>query len=99
MYLKKYLTFKTNWQKHSIDEDTLLMMYEEPIVINCFKYGKNIYIRESEENTLINAQVYLVIDEVQIGDKIDGQVVKSVNMYPETWHPERPLYEVLTWNE
>ena len=32
-------------------------------------------------------------------DILDEQVVKSVNIYPESWNNNVKLYEVLTWND
>lgn len=100
MNMSKYLTFDVEWKKCTgEDEDTRMLEYEEAVKIKCFKYGKNIFLRGENSGTTISAQAYLVLDEVQPKDILDGQVVKSVNVYPESWDNKVKLYEVLTWND
>ena len=98
--MSKYLTFDAEWKKCiGEDEDTRMLKYEDAVKIKCFKYGKNIFLRENTSSATVSAQTYLVLDEVKPKDMIDGQVVKSVNMYPESWDNRIKLYEVLTWND
>ena len=98
--MNKYLTFNAEWKKcKGEDEDTRMLEYEKAVTIKCFKYGKNIFIRENTSGTTVSAQAYLVLEEVQPKDILDGQVVKSVNIYPESWNNNVKLYEVLTWND
>ena len=99
MDLKKYMTFTVKWEKFlGEDEDTHMASYAEPVDIKCFIYGKNIFIREEDGATAVSAKVYLTLADVQVKDKVDGQVVKSVNSNPESWDSRVQLYEVLTWN-
>ena len=98
--MNKYLTFNTELKKcKGEDEDTRMLEYEKAVIIKCFKYGKNIFLRGESSGTTVSAQAYLVLDEVQPKDILDGQVVKSVNIYPESWDNKVKLYEVLTWND
>jgi hypothetical protein len=98
--LQKYLTFKVKWCPcEEVDEDTKTLEYGEEQEIDCFKYGKNIFVRETESSTTVSAQAYLVLADVKPKDLLDGQVVKSVNNYPESWDARVILKECLTWNE
>lgn len=100
MNMNKYLTFNAEWKKcKGEDEDTRMLEYEKAVTIKCFKYGKNIFLRENTSSTTVSAQAYLVLEEVKPKDILDGQVVKSVNIYPESWDNKVKLYEVLTWND
>ena len=100
MNMNKYLTFDAEWKKCiGEDEDTRMLTYKDAVKIKCFKYGKNIFIRENTSGTTVSAQAYLVLEEVKPKDILDGQVVKSVNIYPESWDNKVKLYEVLTWND
>ena len=100
MDLSKYMTFEAEWTPCTgQDEDTMTLEFGTPVKIKCFKYGKNIYIRDSEGNTSVSAQVYLTTENINTKDLIDGQVVKSVNNYPESWDDRNVLKECLTWNE
>lgn len=81
-----------------MDENTHMGFYDDPVTIDCFIYGKDIFIRENSGASVVNARVYLTLADVSPKDKIDGQVVKSVNSYPENWDANGQLYEVLTWN-
>lgn len=97
--MKKYMTFKASWEKYAgMDENTHMGYYDDPVTIDCFIYGKDIFIRENSGASVVNARVYLTLADVSPKDKIDGQVVKSVNSYPENWDANGQLYEVLTWN-
>ena len=99
MNYENYMKMTCIWQKNSeIDEDTQMLNYGTETEIKCVKYGKNIFIRESDSATVVSAMAYIVTDEVAVGDKIDGQVVKSVNNIPE-FDGTMCLYECLTWND
>lgn len=100
MDMKKYMTFEAEHKRLlSIDENTHMMMFDSPRMIRCFKYGKDIFLREKTAATTVSAQVYLTLEKVVPGDLLDGQVVKSINVYPENWTSKECLYEVLTWND
>lgn len=100
MDMKKYMTFSVPWTKFiGEDEDTHMAKYGETVQSKCFQYGKNVFIREEASATTISAQAYLTLDEVQPKDIYDGQVVKSVNNFPESWDSRVVLFEVLTWND
>lgn len=99
MNMKKYMTFTSKWQKlKDIDEDTQMSEYEDPIDIKTYIYGKNIFIRENESHTAVSAKCYLTLENVNVGDLLDEQVVKSVNSFPESWDDKVQLYECLTWD-
>lgn len=99
MDMSKYMTFKANWEQlDSEDEDTHMASYKKAEEITCFQYGKDIFVRDDASGTTVSAKSYLTLKEVKPDDKIDGQTVRSVNMYPEGWGPNAAiLYEVLTW--
>lgn len=100
MNMNKYLTFDVEWKKCiGEDEDTRMLAYKDAVKIKCFKYGKNIFLRGESSGTTVSAQAYLVLEKVQPKDILDGQVVKSANIYPESWDNKVKLYEVLTWND
>lgn len=99
MDMQKYMTFTSKWQKlKSVDEDTQMSEYDEPVDIKTYIYGKNIFVRENENHTTVSAKCYLTLANVNVGDLLDGQVIKSVNSYPESWDDKVQLYECLTWN-
>lgn len=99
MYMEKYMTFEAVWEKQiGIDEDTRMPSFAPAETIKCFEYGKNVFLREDNSSTMVSAKAYLTLENVELGDKIDGQVVKSVNNYPENWDANKQLFEVLTWN-
>lgn len=76
----------------------MMLSYGEEKNIRCFRYGKNVYIRDGEAGAVKSAQVYLVTDKVNPRDILDGQVVKTVNMYPESWDSRQEIYEAMTWD-
>lgn len=98
MDIKKYLTLKAVWErKVDIDPDTRMPVFADPVIIDCFKYGKGMFIRGDNDAAHVSARSYLVLDDVQPEDKLDGQVVQSVNDFPESWDDKVVLHEVLTW--
>ena len=98
MDMKKYMTFKAVLNRYEgMNEDTRTSIYSDPVEIDVFKYGKDIFVRSEASSTTVTAQVYLSVVEIKPKDKIDGQVVKSVNHYPESWDNKKILYESLTW--
>lgn len=100
MYMEKYMTFEAVWEPFiGEDEDTHMAEYGEAVTVKCFEYGKNVFVRQDMGATTISAKAYLTLEKVKPKDRFDGQVVKSVNNYPESWDATRQLYEVLTWND
>lgn len=98
MDLQKYMTFTTSWRKLlGENSDTHMPQYGDPVPSHCFQYGKNITVYTAEGCTTVSAKAYLTLDPVQLKDIYDGQVVKSVNNFPESWNSRVVLYEVLTW--
>lgn len=99
MDMRKYMTFEVPWEKYTgEDEDTHMAEFAPPVMIKTFIYGKSIFLREEAKATTVSAKAYLTLEQVQPKDKLDGQVVRSVNSYPESWTSKDQLYEVLTWN-
>lgn len=99
MDYKEYMIFSCLWEKNlDIDEDTHMQRFGTKTKLKCFKYGKNVFIRQDSSSTTISAQSYVVMCEVKVGDKIDNQVVKSVDVIPD-FDGKTPLYECLTWND
>lgn len=99
MNMKKYMTFKVEWQKYiGMDEETMTSIYSNPEIVDVFIYGKNIYIQESDKQAVVSAKVYLTLADVKVKDILDKQVVKSVSSYPESWDSRVQLFECLTWN-
>lgn len=98
MDLDKYMTFSVEWKKYSgEDSDTMMPEFGETQISKCFKYGKSVFLRESENSTVVSAKAYLTTDAVSPKDMYDGQIVKSVNDYPESWDSRVILKEVLIW--
>lgn len=99
MDIEKYLTYEVIWKPClGEDPDTMMLSYGEDQTIKCFRYGKTVYVRDGESTAVESAQVYLVTDKVKPRDILDGQVVKSVNMYPESWDSRQEIYEAMTWD-
>lgn len=100
MNINNYMTFKVKWTPCiGLDDDTRTLKYGNETEIKCFKYGKDIFIRQDAQSGTVSAQVYLVLEDVKPKDILDGQIVKSVNNYPESWDSSIILRECLTWNE
>lgn len=81
----------------ALDTNTRRPTYGPPVEIKCFQYGKNLYVRESETSAVINSKVYLTMYPVNVGDKLDGQPIKSVLSFPQNWDATEQLYEALTY--
>ena len=97
MDYKDYMVMDCVWEKNlGTDEDTHMYKGWDTKNIKCFSYGKNIFIRKDTSSTTVSAKAYIVTDPVKVGDKIDGQVVKSVDNVPE-FDGTVPLFECLTW--
>ena len=97
MDYKDYMVMSCNWQKNlGKDEDTHMPSYDSTVDIKCFSYGKNIFIRQDASSTTVSAKAYIVTDLVKVGDKIDEQVVKSVDNISD-FDGTVPLFECLTW--
>ena len=95
MDMKKYMTFEAVLERYEgMDPNTRTSKFGE-----VFKYGKDIFIRGNTSATTVTAQVYLSVTEIKVKDRLDGQVVKSVNHYPESWNSSKILYEALTWED
>lgn len=98
MNYSSYMTMNCVWEpSSSINEDTMMREFGEQQNIKCFKYGKNILVIEGDRSTTVSAQAYIVDNNISVGDKLDGQVVKSVDNIPE-FDGSVPLKECLTWN-
>lgn len=83
-------------KKLGLDDDTQMLKYGNPTSMKCFSYGKNIFIRGTDSNAIVSAKVYTLSSPVNVGDKIDGQVIKSVNNVPD-FDGSMVLFEALTW--
>lgn len=98
MDYKKYMIHNCVWEKNlCMDEDTHMPVFDRAITLKCFKSGKDIFIRDNQNATVIKASSYIVTDVLNVGDKLDGQVIKSVDNIPD-FKPTFPIYECLTWN-
>lgn len=92
------MTFEAKFEKHLYDdEDTSMPVYDRPVVIKALIYGKNIFLYGNGEEGIINSKVYLTMEKVEPGDKLDGFVVKTSNNYPVEWDDSVTLYEVMVW--
>lgn len=97
MNYNDYMTMQCDWEKKlGNDEDTHMSSFGIKTIIRCFEYGKNVFIRQDTSSATVSAMAYIVTDNVQVGDKINSQVVKSVNNIPE-FDGTFPLFECLTW--
>lgn len=91
------MVMNCKWEKNlGVDEDTHMPSFGEAVDIKCFSYGKHIFIRQDTSSATVSAKAYIVTDLVKVGDKIDGQVVKSVDNIPD-FDGTVPLFECLTW--
>lgn len=96
--LDEYMAFDAEWEQYDGESKyTNMPKYKPPVNIKCMKYGKTLYIRESIDGGKVNAQTYLVTDDIKVRDKIDGQVIKDRAEYPVDFEPGRTLYECYTW--
>lgn len=94
MTIDSYLTMECNWtKKGNIDPEFRTPTLDETVEIACFKYGSTLGIRTSDTNTEMSDMTYLVKENVQVGDKIDNQIVRNVVMIPE-FNGTEVLYEV-----
>ena len=57
------------------------VVYEEPIVIKCAKFGTSNYDRDLEDSTTYVDMVYQTLEDIKVGDKIDGNIVKKVTKH------------------
>lgn len=91
------MTMECTWSKKiEEDEDTLMPGFGVMQNIKCFKYGKTLYVRNADNNSIVSTMAYIVKEEVKVGDILDNQVVKSVDSVPE-FDGQFALYECLTW--
>lgn len=96
--LNEYMTFNCVWEKYKGESElTSMPVYEAPVNIKCFKYGKSLFVRDTAEGGKVNAQTYLVNENVSVRDKLDGQVIKDRAEYPMDFTPDRIFYECYTW--
>lgn len=99
MDMTKYMTFDATYEEfEGEDVDTHSLSYKEARSIKVFIYGKDMFIRNEDTGTVVTAQTYLTLEEVKPRDRINNQVVKSVNKYPESWNSNNILYEAYTWD-
>lgn len=99
MDMKKYMTFDATYEEfESEDEDCHMSTFKKARTIKVFIYGKDMFIRNSDNSTVVTAQTYLTLEAVKPKDMINGQVVRSVNKFPESWNSNNMLYEVYTWD-
>lgn len=98
MDIEKYLTFTVEWVPRIID-NAELSTYKmgDPVNVQCFTYGKNLYVRDGESHSFVSARVYVMKEKVNLGDIVDGQIVKAVDIYPVNFDPSVILYSVTTW--
>lgn len=75
------------------DTEMLTPTFDTAINIKCFRYGDTRNIRGAFEHASFSEQTYLLVQEVFVGDKIDGQVVASVFLVPD-FDGSSQLYEV-----
>lgn len=99
MDMSKYMTFDATYEEYdSMDDDTHMSSFKEARSIKVFIYGKDMFIRNEDNGTVVTAETYLTLEAVKPKDKINGQVIKSVNKYPESWNSDNILYEAYTWD-
>lgn len=92
------MTFDAVWEKYIGEEnDTMLPQYAEPVTIKCFQYGKTLWVARDMVQTAVSAKMYLTLVEISVKDRLDGQVVKAVEHWPESWDPRVILYGASTW--
>lgn len=100
MFIDKHLNFKAKWEPYlGEDEDTRTSKFGRVQEIDCHKYGKTLFIREGGAEAVVNAHFYIVLENVKPKDKLDGQIVKSVDEIPDMWKGKIRHRECLTWNE
>ena len=84
MDIDKYLTMKCSWeQKTGSNERFMTDTYAAAQDIDCFVYGDIVNLRYSTEKADLSGQTILVKADVNVGDKINGQLVKKVLPYPD----------------
>lgn len=79
-----YMLYPVMWEKTTgQNPDTRSLSYAEPIEIKVLRYGSFVLNRDANSSTQVSAQRYLTIDDVCLGDKLNGQVVKYCEPVPE----------------
>lgn len=93
MNIDSYLTMTCEWtRKGAIDPEFRTPTLGEVVEIPCFKYGSTLGVRTADTNTELSDMTYLVKANVEVGDKLDAQVVRNVVMVPD-FDGRETLYE------
>jgi hypothetical protein len=91
------MLYPVQWvQSTGKDPDTRIESYGATINIKVYRYGSMRFIRDSQSGTQVSAQKYITVDEVKLGDKLNGQVVKQVDPIPD-FSGGCSVCEVLCW--
>lgn len=97
MIYEEYMLFPVTWEQSTgTDPDTRMDSYAAPVNIKVFRYGSFQFIRDAQSGSKVSAQKYITVDAVTLGDKINGQVVKSCEPIPE-FDGTQPIFEVVCW--
>lgn len=95
-------------KKDAVDDEMLTPIEGEEKTIKCHKFGKTLNIRGASSFEIINAQCYLIPEatkienNIELGDSLDGQPIKIINMYSMPSGRLRKynevIYEIFTYN-
>jgi len=97
MIYKDYMLYPVTLERMTgKDPDTRMDSYGAPEVIKVFRHGGLARIHTGQGDTTVSMQKYSTVDDIKIGDKINGQVVQSVEIVPE-FDGSEPLFEVTCW--
>lgn len=83
MNVERQLTMKCQYEESIVDDEEFMTeSFKAPREIKCFKYGDRLNLINSDSVTRLSDQTYWVVEDVELGDKIDGQVIVSINPIP-----------------
>lgn len=97
MIYKDYMLYPVTWEQSTgKDPDTRMDSYNGAKTIKVFRHGRLARIHSGQGDTNISMQTYITVDDIKLGDKINGQVVQSVEPIPE-FDGTGDLFEVVCW--
>lgn len=83
MNIGNYLTMECDYEEYAgEDKSTRSSIWKAPVKRKCFKYGKELFIRDGDSSYSVSAQAYLMSGEVVKKSKVDGLVLKGISAVP-----------------
>lgn len=83
MNVESQLTMKCQYEESVIDDEEFMTeSYKAPREMKCFRYGDKLNLVASDTITRLSDQTYWIVEDIKLGDKIDGQIIVSINPIP-----------------